>query len=179
MKQYDISQWYWFVAGDRDYVWSSSFAKRLQVEHPDVRSFIADGNSPSMIGSMDELIELFAAQYPAGHLLTYANAVQWQKATGGYSVDVNGQSIVIPTTPESMALIGGKAQRLKEANPPSSINWQVGLSTIVEIEAERFAEIAVAIADFVQGTFDTLKFVFAGIDDGTIDTRAKIDAAFR
>jgi hypothetical protein len=111
-------------------------------------------------------------------LITYANAVQWAKATGGYEVEISGQPVVFPTTSESMGLISGKAQRLEQPNPPTEIIWQTGVDTFITIPAADFTGIAVEIADFVQGTFDKLKDVMSEIGDGTITSREQVVAAF-
>lgn len=178
MRPYRVSDWFWYIGADRTQVWSSADARYLTVESQTVVAFLRDGNSPSIVSSIDELAQIFQQQFPAGMLLTYANARQWEKATGGYPVKVGDLDIIMPTTVESMSLISGKVQRLALPNPPVSITWQVGPTELIDIPADDFTSIAIAVADFVQETFDTLKVVFADVDGGTITTIEQIDDRF-
>jgi hypothetical protein len=112
-------------------------------------------------------------------LIIYANRAQWAKATGGYATTVNGIECRIPTSTESLSLINGKFVRLQQPNPPTSIAWQVGPTTFVDIPVADFTTLAVAIADFVQTTFDKLRNeVLPAIEAGTITTTAQIDTVF-
>ena len=113
----------------------------------------------------------------AEDLIAYANGVQWQKATGGYTKTVGGASLTFPTDATSQALITGKAVRLGQPNPPATVDWQFPTG-FVTMQAADFLADAVKIADFVQATFDTLKTVMTEITAGTITTTAQIDAAF-
>ncbi|MGY3278110.1 DUF4376 domain-containing protein [Bradyrhizobium sp. S3.7.6] len=114
-----------------------------------------------------------------GDLIAYANLAQWAKATGGYTTTVNGDTCRIPTSTESLSLINGKFARLQQPNPPTSIAWQVGPTTFVDIPVADFTTLAVAIADFVQVTFDKLRNeVLPAIEAGTITATEQIDTAF-
>lgn len=175
---YNPSNWFWFVADDLTKVYSSSACGFVSVSDATYTDFVRSGSRATQIASMDDLTEVLAAQYPAGTLLTYANAAQWTKAVGGYPATVGGQQIDFPTSVESMALISGKAQRLQMPNPPAAINWQTGSTTFIDIPAADFLTLATAIADFVQGTFDVLKDVVAQILSGQITTRSQIDQSF-
>lgn len=179
MRYFDIANWYWIVDGDLEKVWSSASAGFVSNDDASYLAWLEAGGGPTPISSMDELAQVFAAQYPAGMLLTYANARQWAKVIGGYATTIGEQQIVFPTTPESMSLISGKAQRLEQPDPPTTINWQVGVTSFIDIAAADFTELATEIADFVQETFDTLKTVFDQIGSGAITTRAQVDEAYR
>jgi len=109
-------------------------------------------------------------------LVAYANAEQWRRATGGYTATIDGTPMVFPTDTVSMGLMTGKAARLDQPDPPASFRWQTPTG-FVEIAAADFRGAAIAVADFVQGTFDALAIVLSGIADGTITTIAEIDAA--
>lgn len=175
---YDVQNWYWLVGGDQSKVYSSARCSFVPVADSQYIAFVNAGGGATPIASLDDLAQVFATQYPGGMLLTYANARQWAKVIGGYATTIGEQQIVFPTTPDSMSLISGKAQRLQQPNPPTSINWQIGPTTFVDIPAADFTSLATEIADFVQATFDTLKTVFAQIEAGTITTREQIDQAF-
>lgn len=109
-------------------------------------------------------------------LAAYANAKQWDLATGGYTITVNSAPLVFPSDVVSMGLITGKAARLAQPNPPASFDWQTPAG-FVTIAATDFIIVATQIADFVQLTFNALAAVFAAIAAGTITTTAEVDAA--
>jgi hypothetical protein len=110
-------------------------------------------------------------------LAAYANAKQWDKAVGGCTLRIAGTPHVFATDATSMALITGKAVRLQQPNAPGSVEWQFP-DGFVTIATDEFMTAATAVADFVQGTFDTLKTVLDGISAGTVTTTAAIDTAF-
>ncbi|WP_316196592.1 DUF4376 domain-containing protein [Bradyrhizobium sp. SZCCHNS3053] len=113
-----------------------------------------------------------------GELIAYANVAQWQKATGGFPTNINGQEISFPTSTESLALINGKLSRFQQPNPPTSVLWQVSATEFITISADDFSSLAVSVADFVQSTFDHLQIVLGQILNGTITTKSQIDTAF-
>lgn len=139
-------------------------------EIPDaVREWIAAGNVPTpfALSTMD--------------LLAYANAKQWALATGGFVYTPPGGSPYprFATTVDALSLMAGKVQRLDQPSPPVSFLWQFDAVTFVAIPAADFTAAAVACADFVQETFDTLAEVTARIvgPGADIATFADIDAA--
>jgi hypothetical protein len=115
---------------------------------------------------------------PPVNLVAYANQKQWLKASGGYTTTINSQSVMFKTDVTSLALITGKAARFQQANPPASVDWQIGPSSFITIAAADFMTLAANIADFIQSTFDTLATVISGIQANTITTTAQIDSAF-
>ena len=176
-QAFNIRDWYWIVGGDTTQVWSSAQAKFVPVGDPGYVAFLAGGGMPQRISSVEELAAVFAQQYPAGMLSTYANYKQWSLATAGYTITLSGVTCLFATDPESLTLITGKAVRLGQPNPPATIEWQFA-SGSVELTAADFMLAANAIADFFQGTFDTLlKVVLPGISAGTITSLAQIDSA--
>jgi hypothetical protein len=115
---------------------------------------------------------------PPVNLVAYANAKQWALAMGGYVIAFDGgPTVPFDTSDIGLTLINGKISRLAQADPPASFNWQSGPTTFVTLTAAQIVQAGVAIADFVQATFDTLNTVFAGITGNTITTTEQIDAA--
>lgn len=112
-------------------------------------------------------------------LMAYANTKQWALATGGYTITLSGTPRTFKTDSESQGLMTGKALRLTQPSPPTTVNWQFGgaSSDFAEIDAADFMTAATAVADFVQATFDTLRQVLADIAAGTITSTAQIEAA--
>lgn len=115
---------------------------------------------------------------PAGPALAaYANAKQWELATGGYTATVGGQSCTFATDGQSQVLMIGKVVQLGMPGAPAEVNWQLAAG-FVTLSAADFVGMAVACAGFVQSTFDALKTVLAEIVAGTVTSEAEIDAAF-
>jgi hypothetical protein len=177
LRNYNPVDWYWIVADDQSKVWSSARAGYVSANDEAFVLWTAGGNLPTRIASIEELSDVFAAQYPAGMLTTYANARQWSLATSGRVVQLGGRALPFKTDPESLALINGKAYRLSMPGSPTTVNWQIGPTEFVPIAASDFTAIAIEIADWVQATFDALPAIFAGIEAGSITTTAQIDAA--
>lgn len=178
MMMYNAANWFWIVDGDQSRVYSSAACGFMPISDSRYATFLQQGGYATAIPSLDELAAVLWTQFPAGMLPTYANTVQWAKAIGGYQTTIQGQQILFPTTPDSMAFIGGKVQRLQQPNPPTSIIWQISANVFVDIPSDDFTSLAVAIADAFQATFDTLATVMSQIAAGTITTREQIDAAF-
>jgi hypothetical protein len=109
-------------------------------------------------------------------LSAYANKKQWELATGGFTATVAGTPCTFETDTISQGLITGKAVRFAQVNPPASVDWQFATG-FVTISASDFMTAAIAVADFVQSTFDALKTVFAAIQADTITDTAGVDAA--
>jgi hypothetical protein len=125
-----------------------------------------------------EIAAYVAPVLTAADLIAYANAKQWAVATGGRVVTINGTPTPIATTMDSMELMSGKVQRLHQADPPETVNWQTGPTTFMQIAAADFEAMATGLADFFQATFDALPAVFDGITGGMITTTVQIDAVF-
>ena len=100
-------------------------------------------------------------------LRAHANMRQWSLATGGFTIAIDGTARTFVTDSEALSLMSGKVQRLAMPGAPSSVTWQFG-ADFVPVSAADFSAAAVAVADFVQSTFDSLALVFAGIEDGSI-----------
>lgn len=109
-------------------------------------------------------------------LKAYANAEQWRRATGGYTATIDGTSHFFPTDETSYNLMTGKAKRLDQPGAQDPFRWQLPAGYI-SISVADFRTVAVAIADYMQATFDALEPILDAIDAGTITTFAEIDTA--
>jgi hypothetical protein len=179
--RYDPTNWYWRAADGR--VWSSSASALVAPNEQSYAAWCAAGNSPTPwpvdISGAQTTAALQDVLSPHGlwvDLKAYANAMQWAKASGGYLATINGATVPFSTSTESLGLISGKVARLQQPNPPAAVQWQTGADTFVTIAAADFFTASVAIADYVQATFDKLATVLARIDAGTITTFAQVDA---
>jgi hypothetical protein len=178
---YNPRDWYWIVGGDQERVFSSKAGTYVSPEDTAYAEFL-QSYGPTSIATEAELLEVLSQQAPDVvmetklGLIAYANRLQWAMATGGYMATINGQQVPFSTTPESLGLISGKVARLQQPNPPATILWQVGPSDFVNIAAADFEAAAIAIADYVQATFDVLSAVMIKIKSGQTTTKAQVDA---
>jgi hypothetical protein len=113
----------------------------------------------------------------AEELIEYANIVQWKKALAGVMIPVGDSVIVVPTDTTALALLSGAVARAEKPNPPEYISWQAGPTTFVNLTPAQVVAIGVAVADFMQATFDTLQVVINGILSGAITSKEQIDSA--
>lgn len=136
----------------------------------------AAGVSPANRAAVQAVYDAHDADKAA--LRNYANTKQWALAIGGYTVAfAGGPTVAFDTSTEGQALITGKIARLQQANPPVAFNWQSGPAGFVNLSAAQLTAAGVAIADFVQATFDALGAVIAAINAGTIKSKAQVDSA--
>lgn len=153
---------------------------------PDVYSVNGDGAvvlaasvAAEIVADAQAIAVIDTAAARKAALVSYANAAQWAKAEGGLEVDLgSGLSMLFPTDAVSRGLLNGAVARAQAPSPPDTFRWQTGPSTFQVLSASQVVLAGVAVADYVQATFDTLALVVEEIDDGTITTEAEIDAAF-
>jgi hypothetical protein len=179
--RYDPTNWYWRAADGR--VWSSAASSLIAANDQAYIEWCAAGNAatpwPADLSGAQTTAGLQDVLSPHGlwiDLKAYANAMQWAKASGGYLATINGSPVPFSTSTESLGLIAGKVARLQQPNPPAVVQWQTSSDTFVSIAAADFITASIAIADYVQATFDKLATVIARIDAGTISTLAQVDA---
>lgn len=130
------------------------------------------GGGPTPIGSLAELAEVFAAQYPAGMLSTYASSKRYAKEIGGITVS----GVPVATDDRSKLLIAG-ARIKADANPGFTTKWKTA-SGFVPIDAATIITISDAVLAHVNDCFEIEETMLDDIDAGTITTREQIDAAF-
>lgn len=63
---FDVTNWYWIVAGDETQVWSSRSARVIDVSDAEYLAWLKAGGEPTKIDTIDSLGETLYAQYPAG-----------------------------------------------------------------------------------------------------------------
>lgn len=114
----------------------------------------------------------------ADDLIAYAHAVQWARAEAGVMVALSGGAQVrFASDATGRALLNGAVTRAQQANPPPGFRWQTGATSFVTLTPAQIVTAGIAVADYIQGTFDTLDDVIADILSGTITSTAQIDAA--
>lgn len=170
---YDPSNWYWIVGGDASKAWSSASAGFVNVDDDAYAAWLEAGGGPTPIGSLAELADVFAVQYPGGMLSTYAAAQRYAKEVGGITVS----SVPVATDDRSKLMIAG-ARIKADANPEFTTKWKTA-GGFVPIDAATIIAISDAVLSHVDACFETEDEVLAEIDAGTITTRDEIDAAFQ
>lgn len=194
----NYADFYWIIAGSGAQIYSSRLNTFVSSENADYLAFLDAGNVPTRITNEAELwsvlaplltlppwlfdgehfVQPTADTFSKAQLNAYANLRQWQAATGGHIVVIDGEPTAFSTSEASMSLLAGKTMRLQQPNPPATVKWQVGPTAFRDIPAAEFTAAATEVADFVQGTFDTLEELFGLIADGVVTTPAGIDAAY-
>lgn len=182
MGVFQAEDWYWLIGDDESRVYSSKKDKYVSTADLDYAMWLSLGNAPSTAASEAEFVAYMGESFPyvaislPVALIAYANAKQWELASGGYVATIDGKPIGFSTSSDAMGLMNGKVARLSQPNPPKIINWQTGPTTLTPISAEEFAKAATEIADWVQSMFDLLPGIFEKIASGAITSRAQIDA---
>jgi hypothetical protein len=72
---YNPAAWYWIVAGGTTQIWSSAALAYVAPSDPGYQAWLAQGNLPSRIGSVGELLQVMLAQVVPG-LFAQGVAVQ-------------------------------------------------------------------------------------------------------
>lgn len=63
---FDVTNWYWIVGDDESQVWSSKYAKFIDVTDAEYLSWLDAGGAPTKIDTIDSLGATLFEQYPEG-----------------------------------------------------------------------------------------------------------------
>jgi hypothetical protein len=125
----------------------------------------------------DQIQAVYTRHNPfKGRLVNYANQYQWELATGGFTVMIDGVRRTFDTSSEGQGLINSTAQRLSAPDAPPTVDWQFDMHIVATVSASDFLASARKVIDFVHATFSVLQDTFAGIDDNSISSESQIDA---
>lgn len=116
------------------------------------------------------VVDLPAARKLA--LLGYARLRRWQIETGGIVVE----GMPVATDDRSKLMISG-ARTSADADPDFTTSWDAG-AVDVDLDAEQIIAISDAVRNHVAGVFAKFKTIRAGIEAGTISSKAQVDAAY-
>lgn len=171
---YDPQDWYWIIAGDQDKVWSSAAAGYVDIDDAAYAAWLEAGGGPTPIGSLAELAEVLAAQYPSGMLKTYAAAVRYAKEIAGCMVG----GVEYPSDRETQAKLTSAAL-FAQVDNTQTFQWKLADGSFSEpLSAAEMIAVAAAVGGYVNVCFVEEAEVVAEIDAGTITTRGQVDAAF-
>lgn len=164
---------FWIVGGDETRAWSSAAATWVVAANPAYVAWLAAGNAPRRVASIDELRAIFASEYPAGMLETYAAAKRYAVETGG--ITVNGMAVA--TDDRSKQMLMG-ARIAADADASFTTSWVGADGAVVPLTAAQIIALSNAVLAHVNACFATFASVKAGINAGTFTTISAIDAAF-
>ncbi|UPT99200.1 DUF4376 domain-containing protein [Bradyrhizobium barranii subsp. apii] len=173
MRQYDIKDWYWFIAEDRDNVWSSLQAASVPIADEGYAAFVAGGNTAAPIEFAD-LRQMFAEQYPGGMLDTYTASRRWQKEQSGITLSFG---MPIKTDDRAQAKISG-AYLAAQLSAAVTTPWHAADGTVHDLTADQLDAMNIELLTHINDCFSVSADVLAQIAAGTITTREQIDEAF-
>ena len=84
--------------------------------------------------------------------------------------------MLIATDRQSQSLING-AYSMASLNSSFTTKWKTENGTFIALNATAITAVAVAVAQHVANCFNAEATICAGIDAGTITTKAQVDAA--
>lgn len=176
-KTYTPADWYWRADDGR--VFSS--ARQGVITASDdafiAWSAIADPTPwPKDDNGAQTDAALLAVLAPFGlylDLKAYAADVRYREETGG--AVVNGSAYL--TDRETQAKMTA-AVVMTQVNPAVTLEWKLADRSFVSLDAADMLQVAQAVGAHVQEAFAKEATVVAGINAGTITTKAQVDAAF-
>lgn len=86
---------------------------------------------------------------------------------------ING--VPVATSTRGLALLNGAVTRA-QADPNAVTNWVVDAGQSIALDSVTAVALGLAVAVWIQSTYDALAAVYAEISGGTITTRAQIDS---
>lgn len=87
-------------------------------------------------------------------------------------VTING--VAVETTEKGLIMIGGAAQRA-DKDPSAVCHWTIAPGVDVDLNAETTTALGLAVSNWVDAGYVTLRAVYAAIDAGTITTAAQVE----
>jgi hypothetical protein len=179
---YNPHAWYWLASDGR--LFSSAAQALIQDTEQSYVDWIAAGGVPTgwprdeqdnqtdaALQAVLDLHGMFA------NLNFYTLSKRWLTETGGMTVTLTSGPMPIKTDDRAQANING--QRLTaQADPTFTTRWHAADHTIHPLTAAEVIDMSEQLQAHVTDCFDTSATLFTGIADGSITTRAQIDAAF-
>jgi len=170
----EIWNWYWVVAGDATSVWSSKRAVSVPADDADYVAWLADGtHQPSHIGTMEELYQVLAQQYPRGSLHTYCAFVRDKTLNGG--VTVNG--LPFASDPLTFGSLNSAAIYTVDKTT-DTFSWKLPDGSFITLNKADVNALHDALNSFGQACYLCEDNTLTAIEAGTVTTHDQIDAAF-
>jgi uncharacterized protein DUF4376 len=170
---YRADDHYWIIGGDEAQVWSSKRAGYVPVSDADYVAWLL-GNGPTHIATMQELEQVFVAQYPRGALTTYTWYRRWRMEQAGITL---ASGMPIKTDDRAQAKISG-AYLAAQISTTVTTPWQAADNTVHNLTAADIEAMNVELLTHINRAFSISADAIAQIDAGTITTIEQIDALF-
>lgn len=157
MRQYDVSAWYWIVAGDETKLWSSAGMAYVAADDAGYEAWLSAGGHPTRIVNAAELAEVIEAQWLPGHLA--AGVAVNSTATPGldatYACDADAQAKI---TALSTGIAAGKPL----PGGGASFNYRDMAGANHAFTGPDFLNFAAAIEGYIYGLIQALGTRIAG-----------------
>ena len=174
---YRPSDWFWFIGGDTNNVWSSARAMLVPATDADYVAWLDFGNRPANAATMSDVEATLAIAFPAGTPRSYSADQRYRKASGGVVIS-SLSAVPFLTDPVSRNTVNS-AYDYALANAGVVVQWKLADGvTFIPLDKNKITSVMNTIAGFVQSCFTCESQMSAGITAGTITTLAQIDAAF-
>jgi Domain of unknown function (DUF4376) len=170
---YRVDDHYWIIGSDEAQVWSSKRAGYVPVDDVDYVTWLP-GNGATHIATMQELEQVFAAQYPRGSLTTYTWYRRWRMEQGGITLT---SGMPIKTDDRSQAKISG-IYLAAQISPAVTTPFSAADGTVHQLTAEDIEAMNIELLTHINRAFSISADAIAQIDAGTITTIDQIDALF-
>jgi hypothetical protein len=176
--RYNPNNWYWKAADGR--IFSSAAQAIVPADHGPYLTWL-QANTPTQWPRDDEgnqtsasLQEVLAPYGMFADLKAYAASVRYSKETAGTSIG----GVAYPSDRETQAKLTAAAL-FAQVDPTRTFQWKLADGTFTpSMSASQMVALASSVAAFVNSCFVAEASVIAGINAGTITTRAQVDAAF-
>lgn len=171
---------YHFWLADDARVYASATQTITTDADSDYAAWIANGNTAASWPRDDAGNQTDASMQdvvgPLGQFVNlkyYAADARFRKASGGASI--GGKPYL--TDPVSRNTVAS-AHDYAVANPGHITDWKLADGTFIQLDEPGLAHVLQQMATFVQACFTCESNTTAGVDGGSITTRAQVDAAF-
>jgi hypothetical protein len=143
MPNYNPTNCYWVVAGSTTQVWSSSTFTYVPLTDATYVAWLAEGNLPSKIGSILELVEVMSLQVlPSIMTTVQITSTATPALNGTYAISAGSQSNII-------ALSTGIAAGKPLPGGGSTFNYADATGTQHAFTSANFLDFASAIEGFI------------------------------
>jgi hypothetical protein len=172
------SQWYWLADDGR--VYSGPLEATVDASDSGYTDWTTLGNVPTAwprdaAGNQTDaaLQDVLTGYGMFANLKYYAADARYRKASGG--VTIGGKPYL--SDPVSRNTVSS-AHDYAVANPGHITDWKLADGTFIQLNESQLAHVLQQMATFVQSCFTCESNMVAGVDGGTVTTKAQVDAAF-
>jgi hypothetical protein len=111
-------------------------------------------------------------------LAAYAAYARYNHASGGIQVYSVGGAIFFLTDPVSRNTVNSAYDYMTQKGVGTTVQWKMSDGSFITMNTTQMTTVMNAMSAFVQSCFAEESTMVAGINGGTITTKAQIDSAF-